>query len=229
MKKLSPTRARILRALAEYEGVYLKKSYWEGATFYPCDFIIGRDIKVTGKNYKYLLTDEYIVLVSHDEWGASFYGITEKGRAAITQLRERDFETKKSDLTAGEIITTLKRKYKGRGYFFREIGVGRRRVDAFLLTTWWPHRTIIFEIKVFRGDFLNELNKSKKWKDALFLANQFYFVAPRGLISSNEIPKECGFMEVSKKGTRVYTTLDAPFRKIEKPSWPFVLKLLKGK
>ena len=63
-----------------------------------------------------------------------------------------------------------------------------RRIDAF---GWRPGKSWGYEIKVSRGDFLQD----KKWKDYLQFCNYFYFLAPKGIIKPDELPKEIGLIE----------------------------------
>lgn len=98
------------------------------------------------------------------------------------------------------------------------------RIDA-----WAMHLeqdlTHAFEIKVDVADFKRELADPEKRRPAMLLANQFYFVAPKGLISADDIPEECGLLEVEQVRKRNSTFADyrivtpaakrAPWREIE--------------
>jgi hypothetical protein len=88
--------------------------------------------------------------------------------------------------------------------FFRElrVGTGRRngnlqRLDGFALNSL-PHtgmKRICYEVKVSRGDFLAELKSPLKRRIGMRYSNEFYFVAPAGLVLPEEIPPECGLVE----------------------------------
>jgi hypothetical protein len=82
----------------------------------------------------------------------------------------------------------------------------------------WPagddgHVLMAFEIKVSRADFRAEIKNPKKRQQALHLADEFYFVTPKGMISKDEIPHEAGLFEVKEDGS-VRIALRPP-----KPAW----------
>ena len=63
----------------------------------------------------------------------------------------------------------------------------------------WPSqdfRSIAFEVKLTKGDFKNEMDDPGKRAAAMRLSNQFYFVAPRGILAPMEIPEDCGLIVV---------------------------------
>lgn len=67
------------------------------------------------------------------------------------------------------------------------------RMDAWVMNRSWAHPCYTaYEIKVSRSDFLSD----KKWRHYLPYCNEFFFVAPKGLISSNELPPEAGLLEL---------------------------------
>jgi hypothetical protein len=53
-----------------------------------------------------------------------------------------------------------------------------------------------FEIKCSRGDFLSELSQPDKYIHCVNHCDEFYFVAPKGLIHTNELPPGTGLIEV---------------------------------
>ena len=75
-----------------------------------------------------------------------------------------------------------------------------------------------YEIKVSRQDFRADFKKAKgklnkhawlsgvqkgnKWQESK-RPNRFYFVTPKGLVGSGEIPSHCGHLEVSSAGITV--------------------------
>jgi len=74
-----------------------------------------------------------------------------------------------------------------------------RYIDAFAINLWPSknHRRIAYEIKISRADFLKELKSPDKRQWALEMSNQFYFVAPQGIIKNDELPDGCGLLEAS--------------------------------
>lgn len=83
---------------------------------------------------------------------------------------------------------------------------------------------VSYEIKVSRSDFRAELAQPQKRQQALKYSNEFYFVAPKGLLSRDEMPPECGLREIDERG-RVLTTLKAPCRRGQLPSWKLIASL----
>jgi|GEM_PF-1361775 len=79
--------------------------------------------------------------------------------------------------------------------------------------SWSKNITTAYEIKVSRGDFLNDT----KHNEYLKYCNQFYFVAPTGIINKNELPPEKGLIETSKNCKTLYTKKKATYRDIEVP------------
>ena len=78
-----------------------------------------------------------------------------------------------------------------------------RRFDVWSLKkSWASFNTIGYEIKVSRQDFLNDC----KWKEYLNFCNEFYFVAPKGIIDKNELPPEAGLFTVSSNCKMLYKT-----------------------
>jgi len=127
-------------------------------------------------------------------------------------------------------ITARHTNWKGKlvGILFFELAtsVGHsmgepNRMDAFHMEDMPSkgfHRTA-YEIKISRSDFLREIKNPEKRKAALRVSNQFYFVAPEGLIKPEEIPMECGLLELY--GERLITTVNAPVRDGMPSSWMF--------
>lgn len=88
------------------------------------------------------------------------------------------------------------------------------RMDAWAMKkTYSPPTTIGYEVKVSRGDFVND----NKWPEYLKGCHQFYFVSPRNVIDPEEVPEQCGLLYVAKTGTRLFTKKKAPWRDI---GWP---------
>lgn len=111
-------------------------------------------------------------------------------------------------IRASDVINLLRIKH-AEDVFLTEVTVGgvfkmnakRQRLDAIAMKPSWTDKGAVigYEVKVDRGDFLND----GKWRDYLDSCEQFYFVAPKGLIQSNELPPEAGLMEVSTNVKRI--------------------------
>ena len=84
-----------------------------------------------------------------------------------------------------------------------------------------------FEIKISRGDYLNDAKKDKHVKEG---ANYFYYVCPKDLIKPEEVVKkygliyisEDGFLEVKKKPQRLNNNGFGQWKMLaEKMYWRF--------
>lgn len=96
------------------------------------------------------------------------------------------------------------------------------------MSLWPSHQLerIAIEIKISRGDFLNEIKKPKKRLKALRYSNKFYFATPEGLIQASELPPEAGLLEVRDNGS-VWEAQPAPFRETFPPTWQFMAAVMR--
>jgi len=143
--------------------------------------------------------------------------------------------------------------------FFRElrVGIGRRnggaqRLDAFALNTL-PHtamKRVCYEVKTSRGDFLAELRNPLKRRMGMRYSNEFYFVTPARLVTSAEIPSECGLVEAGlatvsewkelihrhagffnydpERQAYCMIAVPAPWRDTPGPTWQLVAAMLRN-
>lgn len=144
-------------------------------------------------------------------------------------------------LRACDIVQALDQYYKPRQYclYFSELRIGTgygkdadQRIDYWMIegVPSKRFRRIAFEIKVSRSDFLAELRQPLKRRRALLLSNEFYFVAPLGLIRAEELPIEAGLIEVNRAPSGQYYVdwkYSAPWRDTSPPSWQFVAALVR--
>jgi hypothetical protein len=85
-------------------------------------------------------------------------------------------------------------------------------LDAWVMKKSWTNPlTIGYEIKTARGDFLQDT----KWQGYLKWCNEFYFVAPYGVVTTDELPPEVGLIWCSKNMTRLLTKRKAVYRELE--------------
>lgn len=83
------------------------------------------------------------------------------------------------------------------GYYHQDPQGKGRRIDG-LAFNCWPsrgHLMVGYEVKVSRGDFLQELKDPTKRKIAVEFLDRFYFAAPAGMIKVSELPENCGLIE----------------------------------
>ena len=138
--------------------------------------------------------------------------------------------------TAKQIVALLREERHAKDWlFFEELRVGtgyavdaEQRIDAYSIHPF-PSRglaRVAYEVKISRSDFLAEIKKPQKRRRAMLLSNLFYFVAPAGLIRIEELPVDCGLIEVTGKGY-LNTVVKAPHRDIASPPWLFVAALVR--
>lgn len=103
----------------------------------------------------------------------------------------------------------------------------QQRIDLWVLNCY-PSRKfekIAFEVKISRSDFLHEINTPDKRKAALELSNYYYFATPKGLVKPEEIPPECGLVEIDMDSEKLKWNVKAPLRETKEPSWRFLAQL----
>jgi hypothetical protein len=174
-------------------------------------------------------------------------GLDEKGDSALSAGRILD------------IIESSLHPRKSEWLFLRElrIGTGHRghspqRLDAFALNCL-PHlamKRACYEVKISRSDFLSEMKHPLKRRIGMRFSNEFFFVTPGGMLSLDEVPINCGLIEVgqvtsddSKRLIRRHTeffqvdpqngwycmiTVPAPWRDTPGPTWQFAAAMLRN-
>jgi hypothetical protein len=135
-------------------------------------------------------------------------------------------------ITSGDIHEALKKSFATSGWvYIKELRAGTgysseadRYIDAWLMQTFpsSPMRILAVEIKVERSDFRKEVKHTIKRDSALRISNEFYFAAPSGLIHKDEVPAECGLIEVSDSCAKI--VINAPFREVQ-ITLPFLASL----
>ena len=105
-------------------------------------------------------------------------------------------------------------------------------------------RTASYEVKVSRSDFLRELKQPNKQRSARLFSDEFWYVAPEGLVRPEEVPDWAGLIEVQELGEgerggwwvrigdgrrrfKLLYTVPAPVLSKAAPSWPLVVSLLR--
>ena len=166
------------------------------------------------------------------------------------------------DLTATAILDLVENALharKSEWLFLRELRIGTslraqsaQRLDAFALNCL-PHlgmKRICYELKISRGDLLLELRRPLKRRIGMRYSNEFYFVTPAGLMALDELPIECGLIEVGRatsedsqkfvrshpgffyidpaNGIYCQISVPAPWRETPAPTWEFVAAMLRN-
>lgn len=116
-------------------------------------------------------------------------------------------------VTSAIILSLLNQRYRPPTWaFFGEVPdatavAHRRTIDAVAVSMWSKPgigHTIAFEVKISRSDFKNEIADPTKRKAAIENSHEFYFVCLKGIVKPEEVPEDCGLMEVygdKEKGT----------------------------
>ena len=143
--------------------------------------------------------------------------------------------------------------------FLRELRVGTghrntssQRLDAFALNClpYLGMKRICYELKASRADFLCEIKRPLKRRLGMRFSNEFYFVSPAGMLSSAEIPVECGLVEIGSAETEdsrrlvrshhgffylddqtsiyLMVTVPAPWRDTPGPTWQLAASMLRN-
>jgi hypothetical protein len=136
-------------------------------------------------------------------------------------------------VTEAKILGLLRERYSDREWaFFSHLrsgtGAGNARTfDAFAINTW-PSKgylRLAFEVKVSRQDLVHEFMSPWKRADAMENSNQFFFVAPKGLVKAMELPDGCGLLELDAGGLK--NTVLAKHREIKPPEMNFICSLFR--
>lgn len=112
---------------------------------------------------------------------------------------------------AKRIRAALRNQYDRDHYaLVEEVTYLDRRVDALAVSFWASdnHAVTGFEIKVSRGDWLQELKQPDKAQRFIPYCTQWYVVAPVGVVEKSELPKGWGLITVKASRTRKGQELD---------------------
>lgn len=149
-------------------------------------------------------------------------------------------------ITAETIYDLLDRKYNdwemigGQWFGIRELRLGagfsaghERRIDYFAIHCHpsRQHRRLAFEIKISRADFRRELKQPGKRRLALMYSNEFYFVAPDGVIPESELPPECGLIIADPAAhwrSRLKIRVRAASRDTLPPAWSLFVSAVRA-
>ncbi len=226
MNKPTPAQARALRSLAaEYERVYRQPylDLWtrsNGSIRSIRNHNMGKG-KIRISTARILLSNLWIKKLPNYP-SQSRYVISDTGYEILATLDASDYispiSINSSIWNTADIRDSLIEKYRklnDKGYesapiwiFFSELGNHRyasRRVDFWAMACWKSlnYKKIAYEIKISRADFLKEIRDPTKRQFALSISDQFYFVTPPDLIALEELPDECGLIELDIFGNLI--------------------------
>lgn len=116
--------------------------------------------------------------------------------------------------TAGQLVAEVEKRYAPpEWYLDTEITLGSRRLDVVAFNLW-KHGLVGFEVKVARGDWLNELDDFSKSEEWCAVVDRFYLVTSPGVVKTDELPARWGHLELV--GKRMMTRRHADARRAPK-------------
>ncbi|PHR83120.1 MmcB family DNA repair protein [Henriciella sp.] len=100
---------------------------------------------------------------------------------------------------------------------------GNPRPDVYTMQKSFANpRPVSYEIKISRSDFLSDVT-SAKWQSYLKFSGGVIFAVPKGLITKNDVPQECGLIVRSDAG---WKTLKRERPGTGRPDFTAMMKML---
>jgi len=253
-RKPTPAEARLLAQLGQYDlaveitdkraALVAHDGYWSKDQ-YRATREHGKPRLTTARS---CLAAGWLTLQDEERWKFSpHYILSDTGLALYNGLEPEDLVSVNLGVSTQQIINALRERHSGNEWAFAcEVALGiswgsysgpgiekpirmLQRIDAFALNCW-PSRSfmrVAYEIKLTRGDFLNEMAHPDKRQAAMLFSNEAYFAAPAGLIKPEELPDQWGLVEVVKGG-KARLKVEALYREADEPMWPFVAALARA-
>ena len=103
---------------------------------------------------------------------------------------------------------------------------GRRRCDFWALHPHPSkgHKAIAYEVKASRADFRKETHD--KQREARLFSDEFWYIAPSGVIPKDEVPDWAGLIDWSPSKFKV--SVAAPTRSKDAPSWELIVSIIRN-
>lgn len=103
---------------------------------------------------------------------------------------------------------------------------GARRCDFWTISanSSAGFQAVAYEVKISRADFKRDHHM--KQRQARLFSDRFYYVAPKGLIRSEELPDWAGLIEF--EAGVLSRKVDAPHRDKDAPTWQLVVSLIRN-
>lgn len=120
-------------------------------------------------------------------------------KRAVAWLYEKKFKW-----AATEVPLEFYENYKRFEEWADAFGVGIISRDA---------RSCVIEVKVSRGDFLSDFKKKHRLTDNPFVTERYY-LAPHGMLKTEEIPERWGLLEYYPESDKILVAKRAKRRKI---------------
>lgn len=128
---------------------------------------------------------------------------------------------------AQEIVEALAASF-GDCIFATELAFcqGARRCDLWTISanSSAGFKARAYEVKISRADFRRDT--AIKQREARLFSDQFFYVAPAGIIKPDEVPDWAGLIEYD--GGEFRTVVSAPYRDKDAPTWELVVSLIRN-
>lgn len=112
-------------------------------------------------------------------------------------------------ITTAHVRDLLRKRYAAPEWAFMEevapaTGGNTRYADAVAMNLWNSRGHVVcgFEIKVSRSDWLRELKDAAKAEPVFRYCDQWWIVAPKGVVRDGELPPTWGLLEVTAAQVR---------------------------
>lgn len=157
-----------------------------------------------------------------DRYSGVYYAITPRGEAMMAVLRDhhRSLRAPHHDLGKhlAQWLASQGRMTWEDCTFDVKIASGfcRARPDVFStaitmnMDKWDPQ---VHEVKVSRVDFLSDVKNPEKREAYFKVGQRVFYATPPGLITKDEVPVECGWVEQSQDGQQWIVRKKAPKKK----------------
>lgn len=109
-------------------------------------------------------------------------------------------------ITSADLAAELRSRYcRPEWHVEEEVTLAGRRLDVVAFNLWGArsYRTVGFELKVSRGDWMRELANFQKAGEWIAVVDEFFVVAPGGIVRPDELPVGWGLLEL--RGSRMFT------------------------
>lgn len=109
----------------------------------------------------------------------------------------------------------------------------QRSFDFIAISSLNGNAVVGYEVKASRADFLKDLKNPEKQKALRCFANLFYYVAPAGIIKTDELPPWAGLKELrldeDKQEFYLSEPQTPPYMANLSPTWGFVAECIRNR
>jgi hypothetical protein len=158
--------------------------------------------------------------------------LAEREQERWQELHERPLDDLTDKQITSKIRLSVKRRFSGAWTLMFEFGAQNGRVaDAIAVSTAASrnYKIVGFEFKASRADWLRELKDQEKAEQFVRIVDEWYVVAPKGVIEESEIPDGWGYLELKPNSEQLYKIRDSALTDYQQgdPGREFWIKFLK--